>query len=332
MDLTVKISHSKINSFKECSLKYFYRYNLHIPEPKHPMTALGTCVHNVLECLVNPRHYKKYESIITKRSISKKSVIGKYIIKFLNENNLDKNLFDNAVSLLIAGCEEDFFCEGAEEFIGAEIPFELKNEDPPYYIVGYLDQLARYKDGWYRIKDFKSGKAFSGQSATQSNQQALVYGLAVKKTIDSNAKIACDFIFLKYDGEDRRFRVRINDDRLLGFEQFLGQAYKEIVAFQPKDRWKNPAAKQPYPADKSFSGPTMCGRSKHKGHMVKDGSKEQYHCPVKWAFEFFALVDKDGNQLKTSLDEKDLKIKEEGQKIEKRHWGGCEFFNGGSRF
>ena len=64
----------------------------------------------------------------------------------------------------------------------------------------------------------------------------------------------------------------------------------------------------------------MCGFAKFPGQLKKNGDP-MWHCEYKFAFDYYALVNEEGEVLKTSY-EKDLQPSGE-QKVMKKHYAGC---------
>ena len=98
------------------------------------------------------------------------------------------------------------------------------------------------------------------------------------------------------------------------------------------------AANKDYPSDKTFGGPLMCGKEgfkKSRGEYVLNKSGEKipnFICEHRLPFKYFAVVDSDGETVKTYKDESLIKL-EKGQKVEKRDYKGCpHFFNTDSAF
>jgi hypothetical protein len=89
----------------------------------------------------------------------------------------------------------------------------------------------------------------------------------------------------------------------------------------------NFAASQPYPTDKSFSGPLQCGFAKEKGQLKVDGTL-MWHCPFKWNFDYFVVYDESGERIKSYHEnEWNEKLVPLGGKFEKQTYKGCPRFN-----
>ena len=79
--------------------------------------------------------------------------------------------------------------------------------------------------------------------------------------------------------------------------------------------------------DDGFAGRVVCGRAERAGQLKKDGNP-MWHCPFKFAREYYVLVDKKGERVASADHKKDLeKKKTKGLKIEKVEYGGCPAFS-----
>jgi hypothetical protein len=151
-----------------------------------------------------------------------------------------------------------------------------------------------------------------------------MYSLAVKHLFPEYSDRASEFLFLKFELDDSKnsgiIRMApITDDDLEGFEHQLTAIQEYLDNFSEEDAYSNFASKQPFPKDKTFSGPLQCGFAKYPGQLKIDGTP-MWACSCKWAFDYFSTVDENGKQLKSYFNESDIP---EGQKYEKRSYKGC---------
>ena len=54
----IRLSASRIKSYKDCSWKYWCNYHLGLPKTGNDGASRGTACHLILEVLLNPRHQK----------------------------------------------------------------------------------------------------------------------------------------------------------------------------------------------------------------------------------------------------------------------------------
>lgn len=331
------LSASKIKTFQSCSWLYWCKYHLKLPEDSNDGANRGTICHLVFECLGNPRHKHHYNKIIKEGSVWKSAALKRLILyhaKILNVYDLDNlNLIND---MIMNGVKYDFFGkdEGKPTKALSEKAFDLKIEEDgkKYSIRGFIDKLFLYKKKSLAIiRDFKtSKKVFSGKDKTD-NLQDLMYSLAVKKIYPDFLSRQSEFLFLKFDlekdllgkeGEGVVKMESVSDDELEGFEYYLTEVQKMVDDFTIEDAEANLAAKQDYPKDGSFGGPLSCGFAKYPNQLKKDGTK-MWHCPHKFSYKFWRLIDKEGNTIKTSLKNDLLPDKDIGESLLEEYYKGC---------
>lgn len=319
-------SASSIRLFLSCSLKYYYSKILKVPEKTNDGALQGSAAHTVLECLLKPRHKKKFDKISKHKTIKKCKVTKRYIQRYIGKVGLPAESFDRIDKFIVTGVNFDFFNKDGK-IIGVEIPFEIGSEEDGYFLRGFIDKLVIY-EGWIRIIDFKSSKKlFSGKDLAE-NLQGFIYALAVKKKYpEYNLKKVVDFIFLAFpENPLQRFPVNknhVSDLMLGGFEEYIKDIYTQMANFTAADRWKNVAANNDPPKTGEFAGKLLCGFARQKNQLKKDG-QPYYSCPYRFDQTYYALVS-NGEIIKTSFDGKDLKPKD-GETIEIKNFGGCERF------
>ncbi len=147
------LSASRVDTFKKCPRKYYYRYIKRLPTKDWPHFNLGTFVHGVLE---------HFHLGLLKDSKKKRSQLMKTsCINFLNQMRNDgKNLTNEQISEAnemlqnyLKTLEKDF----SYQVLSLEEKFTLSlNED--YDFMGFVDRMDLEEDGTYHIKDYKTSK------------------------------------------------------------------------------------------------------------------------------------------------------------------------------
>lgn len=329
----VVLSASRLKTLEDCSYLYYAKYFLRLPDTTNDGARRGSVVHKVFEVLLNPRHKKHYDAIIKKGTAKGLPVMDRFLKLQCHREGLT-NEFDNKGvnnmdlihEMIMVGLRHDFFCQNAK-LEDPEIEFNYDNEDPPYSIRGFIDKIAERKIRSKRVLDIwdykSSASQFEGEDL-DANVQAMMYSLYAKRVRSMDAVVR--FVFLRFP-EDPVQELEFSDDVLEGFEMYLAHITEFLENFNEKKGRSNMASKQPYPArGEGFRGPLMCGYAKYPGHTSKKTGKEYWHCPYKFPFEYYALLDKDGEVLKTAFKKSELTA-EKGQKIMKKEYGGCPSFN-----
>ena len=106
---------------------------------------------------------------------------------------------------------------------------------------------------------------------------------------------------------------------------YLQTVFDQVNNFDEEQAVSNFAYDKPKPK-KGFGGPLMCGFAQKPGQLKKDGTP-MWHCPYKFAFDYYALVDdKTGEIAKSALEEGVLSEKE-GYSLKVLSYEGCPKFN-----
>lgn len=324
------LSASRIKTLQSCSWMYYAKYVIGIPDKSNDGANRGTICHLIFEVLGEPRRKKIYDKIIKKQDVFAVKSIERLILKHAKRLDVDDN--DNIElikKMTLNGLMYDFFglTAGKPTLAVSEQDFDIVVNDGKfkYKIKGFIDKLFLYKKKKFAlIRDFKTSRETFKGKEVKDNLQDYMYSLAVKHLFPEYSNRSSEFLFLKFELDDSKnsgvIRMApITDDDLEGFEYQLTAIQEYLDNFSEEDAYSNFAAKQPFPKDKSFSGPLQCGFAKFPGQLKIDGTP-MWACSCKWPFDYFATVDDNGKQLKSYFNESEIP---EGQKYEKRHYAGC---------
>tara|TARA_Y100000310_G_scaffold344636_1_gene458459 strand:- start:7734 stop:8702 length:969 start_codon:yes stop_codon:yes gene_type:complete len=298
-----KLSASRIKSLEDCSWKYWCNYHLKIPQTQNDGACRGLVCHTIFELLLDKKH-KKHFSLIMKKGFTEASVAVTRLTKSLLKKShcYNEENFQMCLDMIYVGLNSDFFGKGgvADK---PEIFFSVENENPEYKIIGYIDKKIKYKDK-IKIVDYKSSKRKFPKKELESNLQAMAYTLAAKKKWPkSSEKVEVEFCFLKFPRQPLQ-QIEISDEQLKGFEHYLAYTYKLVNSFEEKNATTN------YAKDK-FETKFFC-RSDKSG----------WKCPYLEPYDYYSLVDKEGNILKGAFTEEELSPKD-GEEIVKKRYEGC---------
>jgi len=330
------LSASRIKTLQMCSWQYWCKYHLKLPDKSNEGSLRGTICHAVFENLGNPKHKKHYTRIIKTQNAFASPPVKRMIEAYAKKHNIDdfENM-DLINQMTVEGLNYDFFGdkEGKPTKSISEKDFDISvNEgDKNYRILGFIDKLFLFKrKKTALIRDFKTSKQiFSGKEYTD-NMQNLMYCLAVKHLYPEFLKRKMEFLFVKFDcNNDGCCEMEPLDvDELEGFEYFLTEVQQIINNFNEDVASKNLAYDKGYLGrDDGFAGRVVCGRADFAGQLKKDGTP-MWHCPFKFAREFYVLVDKKGVRVASADLKKDLKDKKtKDLKMEKVKYDGCPAFS-----
>jgi|TARA_B100000085_G_scaffold285270_1_gene320735 hypothetical protein len=318
------LSASRIKTLETCSWKYWCNYVLKLPKSSNAGAARGTVCHLVLELLLDKRRSDYIKIITDSKTIESVPSISRLVKKNLTKLGYydpENHIMCDEMILVALNC--DFLGKKGAEINSPEKEFLLESEDPRYKIMGYIDKPVEYPKEIVMV-DYKTSKQKFSEEECEYNVQALAYLLAAKQIWPKIKKTSIEFQFLKFP-EQPIIEIRASEEQLKGFEEYLSYIYEIINNYSEEDARSNFAAYQERPTkSQGFKGPLNCGFAKFQGQLKKDGSP-MWHCEHKFAFEYYALLNEDGEILQSSMKEEDLDSSK--GVIEKRHYEGCPAHN-----
>lgn len=312
-----------MSTLKQCSWLYYCKYILNLPNSSNDGSSRGSVTHKILECLQRK----------SKRSITNNCARGDLL-----ERIAAYPFSVKAISRLIGINAKKFgVADGKNlELIGQFISVALRNNfylehldlQPPEYkfilgdpasdgysVTGFIDKYGVcHKTKTVEIWDYKTSKSkFKGEELT-NNLQALVYSLVMRKNYP-DYKTSVNFLFLKFPKAPLQ-RVELDIDTIDGFEEMLKSVYEIISNFDYEAGKSNMASRS-----KAYSW--LCGRCDYPGDTKDDGTLK-WCCPYKFQQTYYAQVDENGNNIRTSYEESDLIPF--GGKIVRKKYAGCPSF------
>jgi hypothetical protein len=317
MSELIKLSASRIKTLQSCSWTYYCNYNLKLPQKNNSGAMRGTVAHLIFEVLGNSRHEHYIKKIVKDSTCLKQKAIFRLIIKAANREGLDLDEMVKPLKksgqeisnlkcideMILVGLKFDFI--GDAKLIGTEWEFDITNKQPAYRIGGFIDRIFKDKKQLV-IRDFKSSKlAFKGEEL-ESNIQAMMYSLAVRKKYAKQKEVLVKFLFLRYPDNPERECPHFTEEQLVGFEHYLEYLNSYLTNFDEKKGKSNFAAND-------FAKKWMC--------QTKSG----WRCPYLDTIDYKVLLDKDGKIIKSIFADKEFKpldIKKDYH-IEIRRYEGC---------
>ena len=227
----VLYSHSKIETFEQCRLKFKYRYiDKIIPEiPGSIEGYLGGMVHRTLEWL--------YIQVMDKKTPTITDIISFYSEKW-KENYSDDTLIVNKNVTI-----EDYFNRGVEflvnyymkhqPFKDNTIAIERKIEidldkESDIKLIGFIDRLVNnIENNEIEIHDYKTGSSVLSKEKIENNRQLAIYSLAIKEIFGKEKNVSMIWHFLAYD---TRFYLKKTNEELEKFKKEVIELIKKIEA------------------------------------------------------------------------------------------------------
>jgi radical SAM protein with 4Fe4S-binding SPASM domain len=159
------ISESKYQTFKQCQLKYCYRYVDRLLEPEEANTAalhFGSYIHKILEEGVNAKSPEDLQVIA-------EEVKGSYKVSKKYEGK-DLKCINNFLK----------FNPKLEETVATELVFEVPVKDD-ITLNGVIDRVIKGKDGGYLVIDYKTSKREKSKVELYQDTQLKGYVYAISK-------------------------------------------------------------------------------------------------------------------------------------------------------
>lgn len=205
-------SYSRLNTFKQCKLKFKYQYIDKIKtEFEQTVEAfLGSIVHEVLEKLYKDLKFQKKQ---TKEEL----------IKYFHEI-WEENWTDNIVIVRKEYSAQNFIKMG-EKFLsdfydkynpfdqGKTIGLETQNTaslDEENKIHIKIDRLVLRSDNTYEIHDYKTANSLPTQEIVDKDEQLAIYAYGIKQLYSDAEKIKLIWHYLAFDKE--MVSVRTNQE------------------------------------------------------------------------------------------------------------------------
>ena len=302
---TKMLSASRIKTLETCSWSYWCNYHLKMPQRGNSGAMRGTLCHLVFELLLKPRHRHHYKKILKYNSLEGSPAVQRLVTKHLIRDGIyeDGESRDLCDKMIVVGLQNEFLGKEDDVITGIEEKFIIKNEDPTYKIIGYMDKLVSTEEtGKLKIVDYKSSKyKFKGEEL-DSNIQAMMYTLAAKKLWPKYKDIIVEFLFLRFPKQPAQ-QIEVSEEQLKGFEHYLEHMYNVVNNLSEKDAQTN-----------------FAKDSDDRRWLCKAG--KTWRCPYLDPFEYYALYNDTGEITKTAFEESDLKAKKD-QRIEKLRYAGC---------
>lgn len=332
------LSASRIKTLQTCTWQYWCKYHLKLPDRSNEGSLRGTICHAIFENLGNPKHKHHYDKIVKAQDIFVSPPIKRMVEAYARKYNIaDFENIDLINRMTIEGLNYDFFGDKkgkpSEAISEKDFDIQVKEDGKNYRILGFIDKLFLFKRKKMAIiRDFKTSKSvFEGKEYTD-NMQDFMYCLAVKYLYPEYLQRKMEFLFLKFDCQNEGLLEMqpLEDIDLEGFEYFLTEIQSIINNFNEKSAISNLAWNKGYPKkEDGFSGRVVCGRAEYAGQLKKDGSV-MWHCPFKFAFKYYVLLDEKGEFLKSSYEKEELnKLRKEGKgfEVQEKQYSGCPAFS-----
>jgi putative RecB family exonuclease len=197
----VVYSHSRLETFEKCKLKFKYQYiDKIIPEIGQNIEAhLGKVVHSTLEWIYHKAQVGETPTI--------EQIIFYYTEKWQEEFNKDilivkkdlteTNYFNKGVEFLVG-----YYMKHApfeENTIAIEHKIEIDLTDD-IKLIGFIDRLVEnIEKNEIEIHDYKTSNSMPTEKQMNDNRQLALYSLAIRETYGKDKNICLIWHFLAHD-------------------------------------------------------------------------------------------------------------------------------------
>ena len=220
-------SHSKLNTFEQCKLKFKYRYlDKIIPEIGQSIEAhLGSVVHSTLEWLyhqVKKKEIPTIEQIISCYAEKWQAEFTEDII-IVKKEFTEKDYFNKGVGFLV-----NYYTKHSpfkENTLAIEHKIELELAED-IKLIGFIDRLVEnIENNEIEIHDYKTGNSMPTQKKIENDRQLALYSLAIKENFGKDKNMCLIWHFLAHN---LKVCIRKTDDELETLKQEIINLIKEI--------------------------------------------------------------------------------------------------------
>jgi hypothetical protein len=300
----IRISASRLKQLKECTMAFYLKEVVRLPDSSHWKARLGTLAHLVFECVLHPRRAALLERILRAEAFQIEdypALVRLVEWQFRREDITLSSVAEVGELLQVA------FHWVKPYFINAEGVF---TPPPRYYrehefklvvgdavVKGYIDLLMVWEDRAL-VGDLKSQREKWTRADVPNNVQAAIYALATYR--EFGLIPAVEFIMLRHPPSKRCPRNHIqrveapSPMALVGLEDYIESMYRVVNQFSYEDACSHPHD------DEGFCT-RVC----------------QFHKP----FTYHAVL-KDGEVVRTYLETQTPEVKK-GETLEQRRHEGC---------
>ena len=180
-------SHSRLETFERCPRRFFYRYRLQLPAESESVEAfVGKQVHEVLERLYRVAQEGKVPRLPQVLARFRQLFDDTYDAERIRIVRVEEPL--SAYRELGEHCLSNYYHDhypfDADETLGIEerVVFDVgETAAGPVQLQGFVDRVARARDGALEIHDYKTGARVPSQRAIDEDRQLALYQLGIAK-------------------------------------------------------------------------------------------------------------------------------------------------------
>ena len=227
----VKLSATRINTFLQCKLKYWYNYVEHLPKTPNPVFRLGLAVHESLEYAGELWLQKEDRESFTKAETKK--ILDKYNEVSISEGIEDVTIHNEGRDLVTARLKN--FVAG-RKLISLEQKFGMGDGRDittalGVPLIGAIDKIEEIDEDTLLVVDYKTSKTAPDMDQLRGDIQLSIYDYVVRQLYPQYDRILLSLDLLR---SDVVYTYRTDDERIK-FEDYLKEVYDQMCAMKKKD-------------------------------------------------------------------------------------------------
>jgi len=208
----IAYSHSRINAFENCPLKYKFNYVDGIKRRIDTIEAFnGSRCHEVLQ--------KLYEDKLRGKDNSLEDLLAYYKEVWQKEWHDDVKIIKTEYTVehyknVGRKAIEDYYNRykpfEAGKTLGLEkgVRFSIKDKQgKEYRLLGYIDRLVEVATGEYEVHDYKTANSVPAQEEADNDTQLALYQIAIDDLWPGPKKVYLVWHYLVFDKEIRSYRT-----------------------------------------------------------------------------------------------------------------------------
>lgn len=209
-------SHSRLETFKNCPLKYKFNYIDKIKREEEGIEAfLGSRFHKIMEKIYKNLPFRKY-SLDELLAFYEDDWDKKYHDKIVIADNERKaEDYKEIGKKFIEDYYKRYYPFNQGKVLGIERPVMINLDDKgEYKLRGYIDRLDQAEDRTYEIHDYKTSKSLPEQSKMDEDRQLALYQIGIQNMWNDVGSVELVWHYVAFDKEIRSKRTEEELDEL----------------------------------------------------------------------------------------------------------------------
>ena len=202
-------SHSRLEAFKKCPLKYKFNYIDKIKRKEEGIEAfLGSRFHEVMEIIYKDLPFRKYslDELLDfyedywDKKYHDKIIIAKKERKAKDYKEIGKKFIEDYY--------KRYYPFNQGKVLGIERPVMINLDDNgEYRLRGFIDRLDQAKDRTYEIHDYKTSKSLPEQNKMDVDRQLALYQIGVQNMWNDVGNVELVWHYVAFNKEIRSKRT-----------------------------------------------------------------------------------------------------------------------------